>query len=288
MTAQQHQPAIIRESAPPVLSTRKEKWILIAFISLYIPFFLLFFQPFGVNNYDPSHRVSGVFLLAASLFGIVSGLTLSVYEFWMVPRLFRSANRFYLAIRLSVGMLLLSITIFLLYNTLGGFHDWSWRSFRGFVGNVFIMGLIPFSMIILFLEYQKIKRAFARTDRPRITNRQALLRLTSDNGREYLSLTPDHLLFIEAQGNYVFIYHLENEGVRKSLLRTTMKKLERHLRPYGVIRCHRSFLVNVSRIAKAVGSGQQLQLHLENYPENIPVSRSYISAFKQQLTIYPI
>lgn len=290
MAAQENLRSALLNQPIQILHSRWEKWTLVIFVSLFIPLFLLFFQPFGVNNYDPTQRISGVFLFACCLFGLISGLTLLVYEFWLAPLLFRKTGWQLFLARITLGLILVATTLFLLYNILGNFHDWHWRSYLEFIGNVLILGLIPMSIILLYLEYRKLRRAYVRAKHnPMLmAARNQFIRLASDNGKEHVSVIPHHLLFIEAQGNYVFVYHLEHGTTQKTLLRTTMKKLERQMRSHGVIRCHRSFLVNTQRIAKVAGNAHQLQLHLDGYADSIPVSRSYISAFEKQLVIHPV
>lgn len=290
MTAQENLKSALLNHPVQILRSRREKWTLVIFVSLFIPLFLLFFQPFGVNNYDPTHQISGVFLFACCMFGLVSGFTLLVYEFWLAPVLFKKPGWPAFLARITLGLILVASTLFLLYNTLGNFHDWHWKSYLEFIGNVLILGLIPMSIILLYLEYRKLRRNYARakSSSAAVAARNQFIRLASDNGKEHLSVIPRYLLHIEAQGNYVFVYHLEHGTTQKTLLRTTMKKLERQLHPHGVIRCHRSFLVNTSRIAKVAGNAHQLQLYLDGYADSIPVSRSYVPAFEKQLDIHPV
>ncbi len=81
---------IIRFWSKPVffLRSKKEKWGLIIFLALYIPLFLLVFQPFGVNNYDPTHAIRMEFVIAAIAFGIVNFITLFIFEFAITPYFF--------------------------------------------------------------------------------------------------------------------------------------------------------------------------------------------------------
>lgn len=269
-----------------LLNSRREKWTLVIFSSVFVILFLLFFQPFGVNNYDPTHRIDGVFLLATVLFGLVGGFTLAIYEFWLAPVLFRRSTRRAFLSRLALCLLILASVLFLFYNLLGNFHDWRLKSYLEFIQNVTLMGTIPIGITLLYLENRKVKTAYERSRNSPQTDTR--IRLTSENGREHLALSPEQLLYIEAQGNYVFVYHLESGTTRKSLLRTTMKKLERQLDHYAIMRCHRSFLVNTRRVGKVTGNAHQLQLHLSGAEDTVPVSRSYIPALEAQLDVHPV
>ena len=266
----------------PFLQSKRDKWILVLFSVFYAPFFLIVFQPFGVNNYDPTHEVSLVFALSAMGFGLMNGITLFVYEFGIVPLLFRKNNLPVFVLRIILALIFLSSTTFLFYNFIGNFHDWSFKSYLGFIRDVSLMGVIPFGVIFLYFSYRDNRKAYLDLQK----QSEELIWLKADNGKDKLGLTLEHLLFIEAQDNYVAVFHRENESVKKSLLRTTMKKLESQLQAFPVVRCHRSFLINISSVQKVTGNNHQLKLHIERVDVPIPVSRSYIPLLEEQLDIH--
>jgi DNA-binding LytR/AlgR family response regulator len=45
-------------------------------------------------------------------------------------------------------------------------------------------------------------------------------------------------------------------------------------------RCHRSYLVNRRRVARAMGNAQGLTLHLDRGEIEVPVSRSFVASFR--------
>lgn len=273
----------------PFLQNKKDKWTLIFFVSLYVPLFLLIFQPYGVNNYDPTHKIGLVFMTAAFSFGFVNAVTIGLYEFHVAPYLFKNENWLLFTVRIVLELILLSSVTFLFYNILGDYHDWNLSSYLGFIRDVSLMSIIPFAFIFLYLNYRKSNQAIKQLE---ISNAQRsgdkLLNISSINGKEYLSLQENHLLFIEAQDNYVAVYHLENEITKKMLLRTTMKKLDKELNSSFIVRCHRSFMVNTGCIEKVSNRSHQLLLYLSGVKEPIPVSQSYRSSIKQFLSIHHI
>jgi len=88
------------------------------------------------------------------------------------------------------------------------------------------------------------------------------------------------ILFIEAMQNYVLI-HSKNSN--KQTLRNTLIKLENELTPHNIIRCHRSYLVNINAIKSVSGNAQGLKLQLKNVEQIVPVSRKYIPKIKAVL-----
>lgn len=84
------------------------------------------------------------------------------------------------------------------------------------------------------------------------------------NGR-MVKLLLDDILYIEADRNYCHIITLEN----KYLLVSTLKTLEEELSRSSLLRVHRSYMVNLSKLDVVAES------HLEIKRKVIPISKSY-------------
>ena len=106
----------------------------------------------------------------------------------------------------------------------------------------------------------------------------------SGTTNETVTLQVPDLLYIEAVGNYVKVYHLRNGEVRADMLRATSKQMEEELRDYPmIVRSHRAFLVNLGQVEQIVSKSGSMQLVLRHCPEVIPVSRSKISLIKEAI-----
>lgn len=94
---------------------------------------------------------------------------------------------------------------------------------------------------------------------------------------------PD-LLYIEAVGNYVKIYQLQDNQVRTDMLRATSKQVEEDLRAYPmIVRCHRAFLVNLQQVEQIVSRAGTMQLVIKHCQESLPVSRSNMAQVKDAI-----
>ncbi|HNW71295.1 MAG TPA: LytTR family DNA-binding domain-containing protein, partial [Bacteroidales bacterium] len=91
-----------------------------------------------------------------------------------------------------------------------------------------------------------------------------------------LSFSMDDFVAVEAQGNYCMFYIMRKNVVTRKLLHTTMKALEAQLSAYPhVIRCHKSFLINIHQISRVSGNSRGYALHFTGDMDPIPVSRGY-------------
>ena len=103
--------------------------------------------------------------------------------------------------------------------------------------------------------------------------------------KETVSLHVSDLLYVEAVGNYVKVYRLdENGNVRNDLLRATSKQIEEQLSGYPmIVRCHRAFLVNLQQVEKIESKAGVMQLIIKHCRESLPVSRSNMSQVKEAI-----
>ena len=111
----------------------------------------------------------------------------------------------------------------------------------------------------------------------------SVLTLTGSTS-ETVTLQIQHLLYIEAVGNYVKIYQLNEGQVRSDLLRTTSKQIEADLSGYPmIVRCHRAFLVNLQQVEQIISKSGSMQLLIKHSHETIPVSRSNVAQVKDAI-----
>ena len=266
------------------VSSSKDRWIFIVFVSLFVTLFLLVFQPFGINNFDPTHSISQAFLFSVIGFGAVIGLALGVFEFIIGFILFKKQTLLVFFLRTLAELVFVATVIFLYYNVLGNFHDWHFKSYIDFIFNVSIMSVIPIYIILLYIKNRKTKQAYQLLElKPKLELANKYVSLQSSNGKDSISLTLNDLLFVEAEDNYISVSYIERDQLKKQLLRATMKEVEMNLNSEFVLRCHRSFIVNMNKVDKVIKDGHQIKLFIPELSFPIIVSRSYVPKIKALL-----
>jgi hypothetical protein len=111
------------------------------------------------------------------------------------------------------------------------------------------------------------------------------IRFFDSNNNQKLLLTTSSVLYIGAQENYVRIYY-ENDGkVSSYLLRNAMKNIEEHCLSNGLVRCHRSYFINASRISvlKKDKDGVIYAELESSSPVKVPVSKKYYESLTMML-----
>ncbi|MBR1800378.1 MAG: LytTR family transcriptional regulator [Bacteroidaceae bacterium] len=101
---------------------------------------------------------------------------------------------------------------------------------------------------------------------------------------ETIKLQVADLLYLETVGNYVKVHYWCDNQVKTSLLRATSKQMEDELQDYPmIVRCHRSFLVNLCQVEQIISRAGSMQLVICNCQEPVPVSRSNMTRIKESI-----
>lgn len=95
-----------------------------------------------------------------------------------------------------------------------------------------------------------------------------------------LAVTAASVLYIEAADNYVNICYLNNDKLVRFPLRNSMKSIEQICESNNIVRCHRSYYVNIRKVRaiRRTSDGVYTELEYAAAP-HIPVSGKYADSF---------
>jgi DNA-binding LytR/AlgR family response regulator len=195
----------------------------------------------------------------------------------------------------TLGKWILSSFVLIVWIALGNylFVNWlmDWRamgyfSFLRMIGYTSLIGVFPVALsgiLIQLRETQKNEESasdISENLKSSVEANHLVVTLEPENGAE-LRIDASNLRFVEAMQNYVTVWFVLNGDLQKEVLRTTLTATEKQLENTDVIRCHRSYLVNVDCIENVSGNAQGLKLKLRDVTDvEVPVSRSFIPAVR--------
>ncbi len=130
-------------------------------------------------------------------------------------------------------------------------------------------------------ESEKIKDAISSIPSQPVN---AQLQLRSDNEKEVFAIEPEHLLFIESADNYSVIHYLKNSVLSRHILRSSLSRMELQISNPFILRCHRSYIVNLKKINSVSGNAQGYRLKPEATDVEIPVSRSHAKKILEKIS----
>jgi hypothetical protein len=264
------------------------QWLFALSIGVFMTLFLLVFQPFGVNNLDPTFHISLEFALAVGAFGVVVTATVAANEFLLRPLLLRRPTRRRLMAWLAWTLLLIATVVFLLYNLFGNWHDFKWSSYLGFIRDVSLLNSLPVAGFLFYIRHEWLKSEYVQLRAIHLANSTArLVHFSSDNGKDRVAVALDDLLYLESQDNYVAVTWVEGTSRRASLIRSSLKRQEEILNEPLLVRCHRSYMINLARVRGCRGNRHGLKLTLEGADRPVPVSRAWTGEILQKLGTQP-
>ncbi len=151
--------------------------------------------------------------------------------------------------------------------------------------NATLILLIPYLISLLYFAWYDKKQKFeSLLFEKRAEPESRFIHFDDENGDTKLSIQLNDLLYLEASENYVIIHYLNHTQPDRILLRNSMKRMEEQLAGFPVVRCHRSYMVNLNRIrlAKKTKAGMVVELS-SSTPIRLPVSETYKSNFSETL-----
>ncbi|MCQ2170058.1 MAG: LytTR family transcriptional regulator [Bacteroidales bacterium] len=115
------------------------------------------------------------------------------------------------------------------------------------------------------------------SDREPEFSEEKKITLTDNNGLVKLSVSLGNLLFIESDDNYIKVWYKTSVGeLKQYMLRCRLKTVEDSFADSCLVRCHRKYIVNMSKVHLMTKDKNGYLLDLdEESVEPIPVSKTY-------------
>lgn len=156
----------------------------------------------------------------------------------------------------------------------------------------FLILIFPYTLFWLFIE--KKEKDLLYTDALQTIanlrkgmdplNNPAPIKFIDEKGNIKLIVSADRIISIESAGNYVNILYDDNGTLTRFPLRNTLKAIEELCNTNGLVRCHRSWVVNLRKI-KLLRKEPQCVFAEMTVPgvKDVPVSKNYAADVAQQL-----
>lgn len=261
-------------------------------MAIYYTVFLLIFKPFGIESMTKGSH-TGDFVL----FGIItSAFIILCFRFFVILEKKILHNWFhrikYFLFSFSAlaiaGLAVYFIFIYRIDDKAGLY----------ILINIYLYilsaSVMPLLVLLLYVEKILLRRniqeasiiskqlkSYTETD---TSNKMIVIR--SHKSKEIVEFRENDLLFIEAQGNYSRINYLQDGHLRQNMMLITMKSLEEQLdAPADILRCHKSFIINIRHIEKVTGNSRGYQLHLGHGLQPVPVSRNFPQSLRDRIGI---
>lgn len=269
--------ADLNQPIPRYLLVKQNIVKLVLFTALFAIVFINIYAPFGVEYW---FNVGKWGLLAYSSLIILTGVLVVVVSRIIM---YHYAKRHPIKLWSYLTWVMVEVLCMALFYTL--FERLFLNDNRFFmdmlklsIQNTALVLLLPYSVLWLYFSWHDKKNKLEQLEHdPKLAGQSSLVSFNDERGKLRLSVKQNDLLYIESADNYVNIHYQEKQRHTSYLLRHTLKKLENELPEEGFIRCHRSYLINITLINTIKREKSGLFLELDTEPIiRIPVSKTYI------------
>ena len=258
----------------PYLNELKYRLIHVGIIMAYSIFFMVVFHPFGFDAW----LTKGWFSLAAM--GVLGSIPIAISQLIVRPLIpIKEFKVKHLLLWFLSELLVLTVFMAILYEDPEFTFIEDLETTFEYTG---LIALLPYSfsiLVIVLIQINKEKNA-----KKELTSEDIdLISFKDERNQVKFSVKSKDILYLESTDNYVTVYFSNEDKVSKHMVRTSLKNIENAELSAKLLRCHRSFIVNLDNVLWMKKEGRNFVLKVKNIDAFIPVSRSYIPKFKSLL-----
>jgi hypothetical protein len=288
---------IMNNKIPPYLYEKGNITRLILLTAAFALFFINIFKPFDSRHWYPISDFK--YFLFASLIVLVGMLVVVISRLIMFAYTKRGHSLTYTQ---YVGWILTEIIAMSLFYSLftkfipeqGANRDFM-DIFQQSTINTSLILLLPYSILWLYfswsdknLQLEKIINQVAMDTETEIVKSKPLIAFPDEKGELKISIMLENLLYVDSSDNYCTIHYLNKSKLSQFLLRNSLKWMDENLtKKTPLVRCHRSYLVNLDKVKvlRKTKDGIFLELDALNTPD-LPVSKTYYERVMAKFSKY--
>lgn len=268
------------------------------FMVLFVPFFALVF----INLYRPLDfdRIDDSFLQAfdisrsarvqlITLMMVLGGMVIAAASRIIMGRYTKRYTMSYIGYIVWIfGELLAMVTTLTLATHLTDTTRSITELFKNSFVKTFLIVFIPYAICYIYFIWQEnlreLRELRQQIERDETVLQKAYVQILDEKGEMRLSVRRENLVLIESADNYVCVYYLNGDKTKKTMVRNTLSRVAEHLKGSRIVRCHRSYMINLDhvKILHRDKEGVFIELGIESMPD-VPISRTYADNIREWL-----
>lgn len=149
---------------------------------------------------------------------------------------------------------------------------------------LFIPYVFCWLYIIIIDKASQLKALRESLDKDEVANQKAHIILYDDHNEMRLTVKREDMVMIESADNYLCVWYLNNEQIKKTMIRNTMKRVAEQLSDSCMQRCHRSYMINMDRvkILRRDKEGVFIEFGIDGVFD-VPISKTYLQNITEWL-----
>ena len=281
----------MKKKIPDYWLERKNIVTFLIFTAMFSLIFINIYKPFNSDSWTV--RGQTVFFLYSGLIVIagIGVLTISRLIMYKTRKRYTLAYwQFFSWSIIEIAIVALIYTFFVRF-AIGLEKDFVDMFVSAFSYTILVLSL-PYIIVSLYFALQNAETVLEKiSTEERFVNFENIpkdiINFKDEKETLRLSVKLSNLLYIESDDNYVKINYLNKGKLFSFPLRNSLKIIEETHANNTLMRCHRSYIVNLTKvkILRKDKDSIYLEMDVDNVPD-IPISKSYSSKVTQYFSEY--
>ena len=271
---------------PPFIYSKTNQIIMVLFVPLFALAFIIiyrpsFFESIGDNLKEHIDIAQETITWLAALVMTLIGMAIGAISRLIMNAYTKRHNLSYLGyvvwILGEIGVMAILFTLFSLFtDTAKSIPEILRTSFARTVLVAFIPYTVSYIYFILQDKMSELKALRQQIERDETVLQKAYIQILDEKGEMRLSIRRENLVMIESADNYVCVHYMSDQKIKKTMVRNTLNRVAEHLQGSRVVRCHRSYMINLdhAQVLHRDKEGVFIEVGIEGVP-NVPISRTY-------------
>lgn len=267
---------------PKFFTELKSIWLFLATMLFVSLLFIIFYQPASyMRDIEPVSRLNIYIYTVIMVSSAAALFVLSRLLLYVIQRK-HPLEFFHYVIWMAFELIFISVILTVIAFFLGNlshliFSDMLWRVSLNFLSIIVIPYVI--SVLVFYLDDRRRQvenlRKFLESTSAQLPSEGENLIFYDRGGKLAFSTRRSKVLYIEAADNYCNIHYINEDKEETFIIHNSMKQIDSSDDYKTLLRCHRSFMVNIENVKLLRKEKEGLVLELNEGTRAIPVSRTY-------------
>lgn len=280
------------KAIPKFIYSKANQISMVLFVPLFAFVFINLYRPLDFDRIDDSFlrafdlsRQARVQLI--TLIMVLGGMIIAAASRTIMGIYTRRYMMTYLGYIIWIlGELLVMATAFTLGTLLTDTTKTIDELFKNSFVKTFLIVFIPYALCYIYFIWQENVRELrtlrSQIERDETVLQKAYIQILDEKGEMRLSVRRENLVLIESADNYVCVYYINGDKAKKVLVRNTLSRVAEDLGGTRIVRCHRSYMVNLdhAKILHRDKEGVFIELGIEGMPD-VPISKTYANNVRE-------
>ena len=280
------------KAIPKFIYSKANQISMVLFVPLFALIFINLYRPLDFDRIDDSFlrafdlsRQARVQLI--TLIMVLGGMIIAAASRTIMGIYTRRYTMTYLGYIIWIlGELLVMATAFTLGTLLTDTTKTIDELFKNSFVKTFLIVFIPYALCYIYFIWQENVRELrtlrSQIERDETVLQKAYIQILDEKGEMRLSVRRENLVLIESADNYVCVYYINGDKAKKVLVRNTLSRVAEDLNGTRIVRCHRSYMVNLdhAKILHRDKEGVFIELGIEGIPD-VPISKTYANNVRE-------